>query len=91
MENLQLSKEILVLRIRMRRNHIAELEVILNAFRSIEYIQLNCNKVSKSTDPDPMLIQQNIDQAISQINVNTDILSKLESELACLGEESNIY
>ena len=91
MKDIQLSKEILVLSIKLRRNHLANLEGLLNAFRNIKYIQFNRNRVSKTNDPEPMLIQQKIDQTISQINLNTEILSELKSELVSFIGDSNIY
>ena len=86
MENLQLRKEILVLKIKMRRNHIASLEILLSTYRNMKSTLFNHDRITKANNP--VFIQQKIGYTISRINLNIEILSQLEAELASLEENT---
>lgn len=83
MEILQLRNEVLVLRIKMKRNRIAMFQILLNTYRNMKSIQL-AQKGGADTG-NLFLIEQKIERTIQSINSNIESLSMLESELASLG------
>lgn len=85
MENLQLRKEILVFKIKMKRNNIANLQILLNAYRTMKDIQfVHRGEILPNKSN---LLEQKINQVINRINLSIETLSKLESELISLGED----